>query len=130
MRLLLDTHTFVWAVDASSNHRLSPRARSAIEVRENDVFVSAASAWEIASKYRIGRWPEAGRVLSEWNTIITELGAAELPITAKHALRAGGYPVEHADPFDRMLAAQAELDGLSLVSVDRSLQAFAVDLLW
>lgn len=130
MKLLLDTHALIWSVDASSTSRLSARARTAIEDRSNDVFVSAASAWEIATKHRLGRLPQVSRLVAAWNPIIGELGAVTLELSAEHALRAGGYAVAHGDPFDRMLAAQAELDHLQLVTADPALAAFDIDTLW
>lgn len=128
MRLLLDTHAFLWAVAEVGN--LGSAARTAMQDQRNELFVSAASVWEIATKFRIGKLPGARTVLREFETIMQRLLASDLPVTRHHALRAGSYPQEHADPFDRLLAAQAELEGLTLVSKDRSLRQFGVDLLW
>ena len=108
MRLLLDTH-------ASLHPNLSPKAKSAIGDDASEVYVSAASAWEIATKVRLGKleWPEeAGSV----NSYALGQGFRGLPISLEHAQRAGRLPMAHRDPFDRMLIAQAQAEGLLLVS--------------
>jgi PIN domain nuclease of toxin-antitoxin system len=116
LRLLLDTHVFLWA--AAEPERLSISAREAIEHKENQVYVSAATGWEIAIKHAIGRLvlpvdPSAyvpGRIRS--------LGFDELPIAMSHTLAASQLPPHHADPFDRILVAQAQVEGLTLASAD------------
>lgn len=128
MRLLLDTHAFLWAV--SEPARLPVRVRNAIRQRENELFVSAASAWEIATKFRLGKMPGADVVIAKFSDLLLELRASDLPIARMHALRAGSYTQPHADPFDRMLAAQADLDELTLISRDRALRQFGIELLW
>lgn len=128
MRVLLDTHAFLWWVADSS--RLSARARGLIAAPENPVFVSAASAWEIATKYRTGKLPEAAHVALDVAGIIADQGFEELPITVADAERAGRLPGTHRDPFDRMLAAQALGRDLPLVSKDAVLDEFAVQRLW
>lgn len=128
MRVLLDTHVFLWWVADSS--RLSARARGLIAAPGNPVFVSAASAWEIATKYRTGKLPEAAHVALDVAGIIADQGFEELPITVADAERAGRLPGTHRDPFDRMLAAQALGRDLPLVSKDAVLDEFAVQRLW
>lgn len=128
MRLLLDTHAFLWAV--SEPARLPVRVRNSIRQRENELFVSAASAWEIATKFRLGKLPGADVVIAKFSDLLLELRASDLPITHVHALRAGGYTQPHADPFDRILAAQSEIEGLPLVSQDRALRQFGIELVW
>ena len=128
MRILLDTHTFLWWVADSS--RLSAIAYDLIVAPENPVFVSAASAWEIATKYRIGKLPEAARVALDVAGVIADQGFEELPITVADAERAGRLPGPHRDPFDRMLAAQAIGRNLALVSKDTVLDQYAVQRLW
>lgn len=128
MRLLLDTHAFIWAVTEPS--RLGAKARRAIQHADNEVLVSAASAWEIATKQRLGKLAGVDAIVADLASIIRKLQATELPIDQAHALKAGGYPQPHSDPFDRMLAAQAELEGLAVVSNDHALRQFGVELLW
>ena len=97
--------------------------------REHEGHVSAASAWEIAAKARLGKLgiPLASERFAE---LVALDGFAHLPIQAAHGLRAGTYPQAHLDPFDRMLAAQAEIDGLKLVTNDPALEAFPAERLW
>lgn len=128
VKLLLDTHTFLWA--AAEPGELSTKAHRAIRSSANELFVSAASAWEIATKFRLGKLPDAKIVVENFSAIVLKLRASDLPITRMHALRAGSYPHAHGDPFDRMLVAQAEIEGLPLVSKDRALRQFGVELLW
>ncbi len=113
MRLLLDTHALLWWATLHPN--LSPRARSAIGDDASEVYVSAASAWEIATKVRLGKleWPEeAGTV----NSYALGQGFRGLPVSLEHAERAGRLRMVHRDPFDRMLIAQAQAEDLLLVS--------------
>ena len=129
MRLLLDTHAFLWWVFADP--KLSRRARTAIEDDgENQVFVSAASAWEIATKYRIGKLPDAAAVASDVAGTVAEEGFNELSVSVRHAERAGSLVGHHQDPFDRMLMAQAMLDDLALVSNERAFDVYGVKRLW
>jgi PIN domain nuclease of toxin-antitoxin system len=129
VRLLLDTHTLLWWVFADP--KLSRRARIAIDDNsENQVFVSAASAWEIATKYRIGRLPNARAVAEDISGTLTEEGFNELPVSVRHAQRAGNLVGHHQDPFDRMLIAQAILDELTLVSNERVFDPYGVQRLW
>lgn len=116
-RLLLDTHALVWATGDPA--RLSPVARTLIEDPGNDLVVSAASAWELAIKFRSGRFPAAEPLVRQFADVTGRLGATALAITDRHALRAGGLSWTHPDPFDRMLVAQALLEDLVLVTRDR-----------
>lgn len=128
MKLLLDTHAFLWA--SAEPGKLSTKARRAITSSENELFVSAASAWEIATKFRLGKLPDVEIVVQNFPAIVLTLRASDLAITPAHALRAGGYAQAHADPFDRILVAQAEIEGLPLVSKDPALRQFGIELLW
>jgi PIN domain nuclease of toxin-antitoxin system len=112
MRLLLDTHTFLWWVEDSP--RLPRRFRLAIAEPTNDVFVSAVSVWEIAIKRRTGRISLSGGIFDE----IESHGFLPLPIAVEHAEAVEQLPVIHRDPFDRILVAQAMTEGLILLSVD------------
>ena len=114
--LLLDTHAYVWAL--TDPDRLSDRARTAIEAPSNSVLVSAATAWEMAIKHRAGKWPEAEVLLAQHDDLTNRLGAQSLDISAADAIRAGSLNWEHADPFDRMLAAQSLLHQAALVTRD------------
>lgn len=128
MRLLLDTHAFLWWL--AGNTRLPMSARRAIEDPENDVIVSAASAWEIATRHRIGKLSEAAAVAQDVAGAIASQGFEELPITVEDAERAGRLPGPHGDPFDRMLIAQAVARGLALVSIDRVFDKYGVRRVW
>lgn len=106
MRLLLDTHAFLWWV--FGDPKLSRAARTAIgDEAQNSVFVSAASAWEIAAKHRIGKLADARVVAEDISGAIAAEGFSPLAVTVLHAERAGGLAGRHRDPFDRMLIAQA-----------------------
>jgi PIN domain nuclease of toxin-antitoxin system len=128
MRVLLDTHALLWA--AAYDELLSPRARHLIQSERNEVFVSAASAWEIAAKYRLGKLPLAQALLDDFIPSIRSAGYMPLPISLEHALRAGRLTPEHKDPFDRMLAAQAIHEDLALISNDEPLDVFGVRREW
>lgn len=128
MRLLLDTHAFLWWVIDSD--RLSLAARAAISDRDNAILISAASAWELATKHRIGKLPEAGPIVDVMPEAIVREGFEALPITVEHAARAGALPGPLRDPFDRMLIAQALAGDLAVVSVDEALGYYGVRRLW
>lgn len=128
MRLLLDTHALVWWwMDSPS---LSGGARLAIADAGNDVLVSAVSAWELSTKTRSGKWPEAVDAAVAFDALVARNGFESLSITVRHALLAGAYPNDHRDPFDRMLAAQCECEGLVLVSRDPAFAAFRCERVW
>ncbi len=126
--LLLDTHALLWWL--AEPDRLSPAALQAIADPGNRVHVSAASGWEIATKVRLGKLPAASDLLNDLPQLLAAQGFEPLPVTLLHGLHAGRYPMAHRDPFDRLLAAQAELGALTLVSLDPALQAFPCCLLW
>jgi PIN domain nuclease of toxin-antitoxin system len=128
MRFLLDTHTLLWwAFDAPE---LSARANALIADRANTVLISSASAWEIATKHRLGRLPEVGPLVQDMSGWFDRVGLTELPVTVAHAQRAGGLAAPHRDPFDRMLAAQSLLEEVPILGRDRLLEQFGVQLLW
>ena len=128
MRLLLDTHTFLWWID--DNAALSTAARELIADEANDIVVSAASAWEIATKFRLGKLPEAEAVASDVAGCIADEGFEGLAISVADAERAGRLPGIHRDPFDRMLIAQALRHDLWIVSVDAVFDRYGVSRLW
>lgn len=115
---LLDTHAFVWAV--SDPDRLGDRARAVIAEPSNSLYVSAATAWELSTKVRLGKFPEAEPLVAQYDQIAQRLGASHLPISHEHSLRSGGLSWPHRDPFDRMLAAQALLGNHQLITRDQA----------
>jgi PIN domain nuclease of toxin-antitoxin system len=128
MKLLLDTHALAWWLMDDS--RLTETARNAIADPGNDVAVSAVSAFEVATKYRIGKWPAMADLVTGFPHLVAEQEFSLLPITVSHALLAGRFAAAHRDPFDRLLAAQAKLDSLVLVTADSAFSQFDIDLLW
>lgn len=128
MRLLLDTHTLLWWF--TDDPMLSPVARAAITADDNALFASAASAWEVATKQRLGKLGGVRAAAERWPERLAANGITSVPITTAHALRAGGFAAAHRDPFDRMLAAQAELEGLTLVTVDPAFAGFPCRVMW
>ena len=127
MKLLLDTHALLWW--ATLDRRLSRKAKAAIANEENEVYVSAASAWEIATKVRLGKleWPAEAGPLS---TYLQQQGFRTAPISLGHAERAGQLPIATRDPFDRMLIAQAQMDGFWLASNEDSFDETGVRRYW
>jgi PIN domain nuclease of toxin-antitoxin system len=128
MNLLLDTHALLWW--QTNDERLSNRARALIGDEMNEVFVSAASAWEIATKQRLGKLDEVPDAASRFAELVAADGFAHLSITYTHSLRAGGYQIDHRDPFDRILAAQSDLEHLLLVTRDPAFELFACKTVW
>ena len=123
MKLLLDTHAVLWW--QSDDRRLPPAARRAIAVADI-VWVSAASGWEVAIKSALGRL----RVDEPIAVTVAADDFTELPVTLAHAARLEALPTHHADPFDRMLVAQAMVEGATLVTRDSALGAYGVPVLW
>ena len=128
MRLLLDTHALLWWLDGDRG--LTRRARTAIADEDNVIFVSAASAWEITTKARLGKLPGADAVAADVVGSVASQGFSSLDITMRHAQRAGRLPGAHRDSFDRMLIAQAQLEDLTLVSNESAFDAYGVSRLW
>ncbi len=128
MRLLLDTHALIWA--AQQPELLSEKARSGIEAGANDVYVSAASAFEIATKYRLGKLKVSPTLAENFVDEVDRCGFSILPIQAEHAQRAGLLAIRHQDPWDRMLIAQAQIEGMRLVSNEALFDGFAVSRYW
>lgn len=128
LRLLLDTHALIWWL--AGDLALSRRAREAIVDESNDVAVSAASAMEVATKFRIGKLDGAALLARDFEAIVASQGFSELPITVHHARLAGEMNIEHRDPFDRFLIAQAQVENMVLVSNEALFDTFAVQRLW
>jgi PIN domain nuclease of toxin-antitoxin system len=128
VRLLLDTHALIWF--ALGSPRMSATARSAIESLDNDVIVSAASAWELTTKVRIGKLPVAAKFAVEFREKVRGLGFQELAVTVEHGQRAGLLTGAHKDPFDRMLIAQALTENLEIVSNEQVFDEYHVRRIW
>ena len=128
MRLMLDTHAFLWWLDG--DRRLPPRIRALIRESSNEVLVSAASVWEITTKARLGKLPGAADVAADVPACIESQGFVGLPITVSHAQRAGTLAGPHRDPFDRMLIVQALSEGVTIASNETIFDAYRVTRLW
>ena len=124
--MLLDTHIFLWWL--FDDPKLPPGIRQFIKNRNNPVFVSAASVWEIATKFRLGKLPDAAAVAKNIPEWIVRAGFEAMPVTVVHAQLAGEWHLPHRDPFDRMLAAQAKLEKMPLATVDVLLKDFPVQI--
>ena len=128
MRLLLDTNAlFWWLIDEG---RLSSEAHNAIRAKEHEVYVSIASVWEMAIKVGLGKWPEAQALLSDFEGLASAEGVRLLPISVPHVRYAGLLQTSHRDPFDRLLAAQSILEGLTVVTPDAALTSLGASCLW
>lgn len=129
-RLLLDTHALIWwALDLDVD-RLSRAARIAIEDPANEVYVSAVTAWEIATKVRIGKLEAARPLTSNFTGQMVAHGFVPLPLSTDHGERGGALEIPHGDPFDRMLIAQAQIENLKLVSNEKKFDTFGVLRFW
>jgi PIN domain nuclease of toxin-antitoxin system len=125
VRLLLDTHVLIWWLGNAAE--LSPRLRSAVADPANDIFVSSVSAFEITTKFRIGKLPSAALLAMDVPGHVERAGFLELPLASAHAARAGLLSHAHRDPFDRLLAAQALVEGLRIASVDKVFDQLMVE---
>lgn len=129
MKVLLDTHALLWFITDAT--RLSPTARATLDDPGTTLVVSAASAWEIATKHRIGRLPAAEPVVDAYPEHLARIRAEELPVSTRHALLGGGMAWDHQDPFDRLIGAQAITESLPLVTRDPAFDGLAgVRVLW
>jgi PIN domain nuclease of toxin-antitoxin system len=128
VKVLLDTHTLLWWCDG--DRRLSHKVRALIADEEATILVSAVSAWEIATKVRIGKLPGAVKIALRLPEVLAEQGFTPLAISMEHGQRAGWLSGKHRDPFDRMLAAQALSGDLPLASIDAAFDDFGVNRVW
>lgn len=128
MRLLLDTHALIWWL--AGDRQLPDTARDAITNVDNTVYVSAVSAWEVTTKARLGKLPNALTLAQDFTSQIEREGFASLAISVEHAERAGNLPGPHKDPFDRMLIAQAQAENLALVSNEAVFDQYGITRLW
>ena len=122
MSYLLDTHILLWWLAADS--RLSPAALATITKPQNRIFISAATVWEIGIKSQLGKL----KIEESIPLLLLSEGFEELSITGLHAQEAANLPSHHIDPFDRMLIAQARLEGLTLISTDKNIADYDVEL--
>ncbi len=128
MRLLLDTYAFFWFIDGSD--RMPPSVAASIEASAGSVHVSIASLWEMAIKVGLGRWPEAAGIVSEFEYLMEVGHFLPLAISPPHIRLATSIASAHRDPFDRLLAAQARVEGLTLVTTDPAFTTLGADTLW
>lgn len=128
MRLLLDTHALLWALE--DNPRLSAAAGEALAGADVEKLVSAVSVYEICLKHRLGKLPHVAALVDQFESILLETGCTFLPVTFAHAKEAGLLAVTHKDPFDRLLIAQARVERVPLVSKRPLFDAFGVERIW
>jgi PIN domain nuclease of toxin-antitoxin system len=128
VQLLLDTHTFLWWM--FTDRKLPARVRRRIADPHTTVFVSAVSAWEISTKWRIGKLNEAEAIARDVGGAIASQGFTPLPVSVAHAEHGGRLAIDHRDPFDRMLIAQARLEGIPVASSDEIFDDFGIERLW
>lgn len=128
MRVLLDTHALLWWL--AGDKQMSPTARWIVEDEGNTIFVSAASAWEVATKHRLGKLPRVGPLATNFAGVVTSQGFLELSIGLEDGQRAGALGGSHRDPFDRMLIAQAKKHDLALVSNEKLFDDYGVIRIW
>ncbi len=128
MRILLDTHALLWWL-AGDKH-LTTKARRAIADASNTIFVSAASAWEVTTKHRLGKLDGAGPLAVDFAREVRQQGFLALPISIEHGQIAGALLGNHRDPFDRMLIAQAREEKMALVSNEKTFDAFDIQRIW
>lgn len=128
MTVLLDTHALLWWL--FDDPQLSRDARDVIKDPDSTVLVSSASGWEIATKYRLGRLPEAAEAAENLPALLRRGRLGTLPITLEHSLLAGSLPGPHRDPFDRMLIAQSQVENLPVITMDSAFEPYDVEVHW
>lgn len=129
MRVLFDTHALLWSVLEPT--KLSLQVAEIVKDEANTVLVSSASAWEIATKVRLGKLPQAAAFEKSFLEVVVDVAGYELlPIDVETALRAGRLVGDHGDPFDRMIAAQALAMDIPVISIDSKLDSFGVRRIW
>jgi len=128
LKVLLDTHTLLWWL--AGDRQISATVRWIIEDETNSIFVSAASAWEVSTKHRLGKLPRAGPLVIDFAGVVSSQGFIELPIGLKDGQLAGSLIGTHRDPFDRMLIAQAKSRDLALASNEKLFDDYGVIRIW
>jgi PIN domain nuclease of toxin-antitoxin system len=126
--LLLDTHALIWWM--TNNPALPNPVRRLMIDKKNTIIVSAASAWEMATKVRLGRLPAASDITRNFQEYMVQSGFESLPVSADHGIRAGILPGPQRDPFDRMLIAQAQAEDLTIVSNEVTFDGYGVKRIW
>lgn len=127
MRAIADTHVLVWWLNRDPH--LSAIAQKFISSSANEVFISAATAWELSIKNRSGKL-KVQELLDKFEDAMDEQGFSLLPISVDHALRAGSLPLHHSDPFDRMLVAQAQAEHVAIITADKAFDAYGIRRIW
>jgi PIN domain nuclease of toxin-antitoxin system len=122
--MIIDTHIFLWWL--FDDPRLPVKIKKYMQNINHTIYVSSASVWEIATKYRLGKLPEASSVATDVPEWIIKAGFQSLDITPEHAQLSGAWDIPHRDPFDRMLAAQSKLENLPLASIDKAMTLFPI----
>ena len=128
MHLLLDTHALIWWM--TNSPLLPDYARRLMLEKKNTIVVSAVSAWEMATKVRLGRLPAAEDITRNFEEYMVQSGFESLPVSAAHGIRAGFLPGPQRDPFDRMLIAQAQAEDLTIVSNEVSFDSYGIRRAW
>jgi len=127
-RFLIDTHVLLWWFFNDSH--LSKKAIKIIGDPDNTILVSSASGWEISTKFRLGKLAGAENIVKDLPELLRKSRMSVLPIDLKHAILAGSFDNEHRDPFDRMLAAQAIIEGVALLTSDKAFSSFSLKAIW
>jgi PIN domain nuclease of toxin-antitoxin system len=128
MKLLIDTQCWLWWF--AEPDRLKEETIAKISDESNEIWFSVASMWEMGIKVGLGKLPLPEQIDRYLASRMPQLGARSLEIRADHALQAGGLPLHHRDPFDRMLIAQAQIEGMTIVTADRMFDSYDVQVLW
>ena len=128
MKALFDTHALSWWLE--DDYRLGERVSAFVKDPKNTLLVSAVTAFEMATKFRIGKWPEIGPLVEFFDQAIRDEGFDFLHVTAQHSLLAGGFKAAHRDPFDRLLAAQAIIEKCPIISGDPAMKILGADVIW
>jgi len=128
VRLLLDAHTLIWAVD--SPFQLGPSAVVALQLPTNQLLISAGTIWELAIKVGIGKLVLSLPYRQWMSQVMRDLDLEILPLTVEYAATQSQLPMHHRDPFDRLLVAQAQVEKIPVISCDEALDAYGIDRLW
>ena len=127
MRLLIDSHVWVWLTAFS--RRLNPATRDLLSDPGNEVLLSIASCWELAIKQSLGRLAFPGDIVKRLPELVEAQGIGLLRVSVAHAMAVADLPHHHRDPFDRLLIAQTQLDGLRFVTADRAIEVYGIDVI-